>query len=187
MQVPPTCDMSDYSGMSHPCPERAEWTVIDKTDGKVQYVCIYHLVTVLVRGHTYSIFPARDYSKPADRIVVGPRCPLCDGEGHDAGDRFYCHDLKCRNAWQEHQPQHPVSSLYLPPGQEHNLLRNMQGRHLRERSCRAGRARPRVQAEAGPASRGETQGGKERGVSVSTRRSRGEDAVDIRRAGRQRA
>lgn len=63
MQVPPTCDRPDYCGASRPCPQQAEWTVIDKTDGKVQYVCVYHLNTILVRGHTYSLFPARDYSR----------------------------------------------------------------------------------------------------------------------------
>ena len=52
MNVSPTCEQ---------CRNRAEWHIIDKTDGSQRDCCNHHLH--LTPGHTYSIFPARSYAK----------------------------------------------------------------------------------------------------------------------------
>lgn len=57
MNMPPTCKCS---------PERpAVWTVIDKTKSEVSHLCRECLLKIFQfeTGHTYSVFPAKDYSK----------------------------------------------------------------------------------------------------------------------------
>lgn len=60
MNVPPTCDGSHPDG-----PHDAVFVVIDKTNGQSSHACREHLV-YLNPKHTYSIFPAKDYSKHAE-------------------------------------------------------------------------------------------------------------------------
>jgi hypothetical protein len=49
-------------GDEFPCGAKAEWHVIDKTDGTQHSYCVRHVGEHLTPGHTYSIFPERDYS-----------------------------------------------------------------------------------------------------------------------------
>lgn len=68
MNVPPICEHVDKipAQMKHgdefPCGAKAEWHVIDKTDGTQHSYCVRHVGEHLTPGHTYSIFPERDYS-----------------------------------------------------------------------------------------------------------------------------
>ncbi len=82
MNVPPTCEHVDKipKGMrdatEFPCKVRAEWRVIDKTEGKHYSYCARHVEPHLIHGHTYSIFPEKDYSKPIP-VNAGHHCLEC--------------------------------------------------------------------------------------------------------------
>lgn len=88
MNVPPRCEFKE--AVDPECGNLAPWVVIDKTEGTIRYICHICLNLKIVVGHTYSIFPARNYSRPRrsfDReymgepfVPDGSRCVRCDGE-----------------------------------------------------------------------------------------------------------
>ena len=67
MNVPPECDVGKEfdGGMKVHCAGTL-WRIINKTDNKQYTACHQHIRTVVKEGCTYSIFPARDYSKHAN-------------------------------------------------------------------------------------------------------------------------
>ena len=77
MNVPPKCEFVDLRNLDGSpkkvCWKHAPWVVIDKTTGKIEHRCWKH-EGCKIAGHTYSVFPAKDYTKPRS-TSAGP-CPV---------------------------------------------------------------------------------------------------------------
>lgn len=72
MNVPPACDRTN-------CFSRAVHVVIDKGSGKILYVCNVHILDVIKPEGTYSIFPAKDYSRRRDEEDAS-ECVIASGD-----------------------------------------------------------------------------------------------------------
>jgi hypothetical protein len=132
MNVPPECEHTSPNGLIK-CSRQANWVVIDKTTGKISYRCeVEHLDLDL--SHTYSIFPAKDYSKPEKGIYywgkrtiiresgsfqpLPPRphlkmvtCPTCLGRGHAKGHPCF----NCDRTGEVHE-------VHIPDGQSATMI-----------------------------------------------------------------
>jgi hypothetical protein len=85
MNVTPKCECNRAPfglavfGYDDPCPMDADIVIVIKTLGKIYYVSLeclekYTFHRFISKEHTYSIFPAKDYSRPKSE-----RCIRCDG------------------------------------------------------------------------------------------------------------
>lgn len=71
MNMPPECEHRECMGIGR-------WTVLDKTTGKIKTACERCVGEVLRLGHTYSIYPAKDYSIHGGHDLPASRkCPVC--------------------------------------------------------------------------------------------------------------
>lgn len=66
MNVTPICECA--IGYRQSCKAVANFVVIDKSKGKIYYLCKYHIQNVIEEGNTYSIYPAKDYSEDRNNV-----------------------------------------------------------------------------------------------------------------------
>lgn len=88
MNTTPQCEFKIIGHNAFECEARAEWRILDKTDGKIVLSCKEHLATMVKEGHTISMCPARSHAKEDGiGLTVGEArskmvCRICgDKEG----------------------------------------------------------------------------------------------------------
>lgn len=74
MNVEQMCQLHHPEG-----PRKASWVVIDKTTGIISYLCTFHLV-LAETGHTYSIYPLKDYTKNGGHDLPAQKKPCTSSE-----------------------------------------------------------------------------------------------------------